>query len=118
VPVPVPVVKPGRLLVRAPVADVRITGAAANGLDVDIDGKTGAFSVVNDADGWSVAMKYRRVGAGLAVTVESTPPALVYFEGNPLGRSGTFKLAAAAPAQVVFRRPTGGEFTLIVKYAP
>src|SRR5262249_34440422 len=118
-PAPVqPVVKPGKLLVRVPGAEVRITGAAATGSDVDVAGKSGAFNVVNDADGWSVAVRYKRAGAGLLLTVESTPPALVYFEDNPIGRAGTFKVGTAAPAQVVFRRPSGGEFALIVKYAP
>ncbi|MCA1828239.1 MAG: serine/threonine protein kinase, partial [Myxococcales bacterium] len=119
-PAPGPVaaaVKPGKLLVRAPGAEVRITGATATGSDVEIAGKSGAFTVQDDADGWSVAVKYRRAGAGLALTVESTPPALVYFEDSPLGRVGAIRLGAA-PAQIVFRRPTGGEFALIVKYAP
>jgi len=112
-----PVIKPGKLLVRAPGAEVRITGAHAAGSDIEIAAKSGAFTVVDDADGWSVAVKYRRAGAGLSLTVESTPLAMVYFEDSPLGRIGAIKVGGA-PVQLVFRRPTGGEFALIVKYAP
>ena len=102
---------------RAPGAEVRIAGATAAGSDVDIAGKSGAFTILDDADGWSVAVKYRRAGAGLSLTVESTPLAMVYFEDSPLGRIGAIKVGGA-PVQLVFRRPTGGEFALIVKYAP
>ena len=83
----------------------------------EIAAKSGAFTVVDDADGWSVAVKYRRAGGALSLTVESTPLAMVYFEDSPLGRIGAIKVGGA-PVQLVFRRPTGGEFALIVKYAP
>ncbi len=73
--------------------------------------------MLDDADGWTVSVKYRRVGSGLSLTVESTPLAMVYFEDSPLGRVGTVKVGKA-PAQIVFHRPAGGEFALIVKYAP
>jgi hypothetical protein len=110
-----PVAKPGRLLVRAPGGEVRIAGTT--GSDAEIAGKSGAFTVRDEAEGWSVAIKYRRAGPGLTLTVESTPLAMVYFEDSPLGRVGTVKVGSA-PAQIVFRRPGGGEFTLIVKYLP
>jgi len=112
-----PAVKPGRLFVRALGGEVRISGATASGSDVYIQGAAGSFTVLGDADGWSVSVKYRRAGSGLSLTLESSPLAMVYFEDSPLGRVGTVKVGKA-PVQIVFHRPAGGEFALILKFAP
>ncbi len=108
------------VLVRVPGSEgIKIVGAESNEGVVTLPAASGTFKVENQSDGWSISLRYRRAGSGLALTVEAKPVAMVYVNDEPRGKSATLKVSKSDISKFVFKPTSGaGEFSLMAKYTP